>query len=197
LKPFFGSKEDAMRMARVDNDQFIIIKIIGFVGNPWKRSSLGFLVEFEDGETPLLPFTPDLMLTGPMEAYISSTPSLWPLRFKTGAEALRERTIFNKQIISGILVGVEILVNIRVFNGTDSSWYDSHKLPLDSIHVVVGQVVTLANKDKSVRVTIPVYADEFIFDALDVHMYLYTTLPSHAVIMDNTWVSKYPNIFKL
>ena len=96
LKPFFGSREDALRMARIDNDQFIIIKIVGFVGNPWKRSSLGFLVEFEDGDTPLLPFSPDLMLTGPMEAFVVSTPSLWPLRFKTGTEALRERTAYNK-----------------------------------------------------------------------------------------------------
>ena len=96
-----------------------------------------------------------------------------------------------------MIVGVEILVNIRVFNGTDSSWYDSHKLPLDSIHVVVGQVVSLANKDKSVRVSIPVYADEFIFDSLDVHMYLYSTLPSHAVLIDNTWATKYPNLFIL
>ena len=93
--------------------------------------------------------------------------------------------------------GLKVLVDIRVFNGVDSSWYDSHKLPVDDIHLVEGQVVSLGNKDKSVRVSIPVYADEFIFDSLDVHMYTYTVLHSHGVVVDNTWATKYPKIFKL
>ena len=84
-----------------------------------------------------------------------------------------------------------------MFNGTDSSWYDSHELPLGSIHLAVGHVVSLANHERSVRVAIPVYVDEFIFNALDVHMYLYTAVPSQGVVIDKTWKTKYPNIFKL
>ena len=137
------------------------------------------------------------MLTGPIEAFIAATPSLWPLRFKTGTEALRERTVYNKKSITGLVVGLEVFVNIRVFNGTDSSWYDSHELPLDSIHIAMGQVVSFANKEKSVRVAIPVYADEFLFNTLDVHMYLYTALPPQSVVIDSSWKNKYPKLFKL
>jgi hypothetical protein len=44
ISPFFGSDEDARRMAAVDDDQYDVQEIIAYRGDPNRRSFMQFLV---------------------------------------------------------------------------------------------------------------------------------------------------------
>ena len=131
-------------MARIDNDQFVIVKIIGYMGNPFKRSSIGVKVQFEDGDEPLLPLTPDLQNTGTFQDFVQANPSLWPLRFKSGAEALKEPV--QQTGYKELLVGDSVFVDLRLFNGVESSWYDQFGLPVEALHCFTGTVVDIIKK---------------------------------------------------
>ena len=54
LKLFVGNREDAYKVALLDADQFVILKIHYWRGDPSKRSDMFFFVEFTDGDAVLL-----------------------------------------------------------------------------------------------------------------------------------------------
>ena len=60
LHAFFGSRDDALRVARLDQDQYEISAINYYTENVFKRQSLLFNVSFADGSVIDLPLTPDL-----------------------------------------------------------------------------------------------------------------------------------------
>jgi hypothetical protein len=67
LKPFFGSTSEAYRAAMCDDDQYLIENIIGYTGDPERRSSMSFLVLFEDGDQIYVPYNQDLANSGPFQ----------------------------------------------------------------------------------------------------------------------------------
>ena len=197
LKPFFDSPEDALSMSRIDNDQFVIVKVLGYVGNTFKRSSINVKVQFDDGDEPLLPLTLDLTSAGPFKDFVEGTPSLWPLRFKTGAEAFKQRTLFNKQVIRELLVHDSIFVDLRLFNGVESSWYDQFNLPVGVLHCFSSTVVDKIKQGKMVRIHIPILTSNYDLDALDVHMYVHHTATPTFVVVDASWKISHPTMFQL
>ena len=70
LKLFTGSREEAYQAALLDADQFVIRKIHYWRGNPEKRSEMFFWVEFDDGDTVLLPYSKDLSSSVQFEEFV-------------------------------------------------------------------------------------------------------------------------------
>ena len=63
LKLFYGTKEEAFKMAQIDNDQYVITRFIAYRGDPDTRTTMEFEVEFRDGSHPWLPWSNDLFDT--------------------------------------------------------------------------------------------------------------------------------------
>ena len=127
LKPFFGSYEDALVIARHDQHQFTIVSFNFYTGNPHIRTSMTFNVTFEDG-TITLPYGGDFILSQQFEEYIMATPELFPLRFPVKI-ASREITKMEKLAITTVSPSVEAYVNLRIYDGRTSAWFDSLSLP--------------------------------------------------------------------
>ena len=69
LQLFIGSRESAIKLARLDDDQFIIDRILGYTGDPEKRSSMQFLVCYEDGEELFVKYSLDISSTKAFEDF--------------------------------------------------------------------------------------------------------------------------------
>ena len=65
LKPFVGDFDEAYHAAKTDDDQFLIITILDYVGEPEKRSDMRFFVKFEGSEDLWLDYNQDLANSKP------------------------------------------------------------------------------------------------------------------------------------
>ena len=127
LKPFFGTFEEAVSIARHDQHQFNIIQFNYYTGNPFLRTSMTFNITFEDG-TITMPYGGDFIDSQQFEAYILATPELFPLRFPVKV-ATREINRLERLAITSATPGMEAFVNIRIYDGKTSVWFDSLQLP--------------------------------------------------------------------
>ena len=127
LKPFFGTFEQALDIARHDQHQFKIISINYFTGNPFIRTSMTFNVTFEDG-TIDLPYGGDFISSQQFEDFTLAIPILFPLRFPANV-ALREVRKIEKLAITAVWPGVNAFVDFRIYDGRTSAWFDSLSLP--------------------------------------------------------------------
>ncbi len=66
---FSGSNDEALKIARLDDDQYVIDCIAGYSGDPEKRSTLQFLVRYEDGDELFVKYSPDITMTKAFEEF--------------------------------------------------------------------------------------------------------------------------------
>ena len=123
LKPFFGTFEQALQLARHDHHQFMISSINSFTGNPFVRTSMTFNVTLE-GETTDMPYSDDLAQSQQFEQYVLANPILFPLRF-TARRALQEVRKMESLAITSVQPFVEAFVDFRIYDGRSSAWFDS------------------------------------------------------------------------
>jgi hypothetical protein len=128
VHPFLGTDEQAYEVGKLDKDQYLILSIQGFVGNPNVRRSLQFYVEFERvGVTPV-PYTPDLATSTQFHSYIHARSILIPLRY-TVAEFKREKSRRNRLAINDTYLNTEGYIHLRYWDEDDKEWYDTLNVP--------------------------------------------------------------------
>jgi hypothetical protein len=76
VKLFIGTREEADRLAMEDADQFLIKRIIALRGNPAKRLTMEFEVEFDDGDIVWKEWDADLATTQQYADYCDSIKEL-------------------------------------------------------------------------------------------------------------------------
>ncbi len=128
VKPFFGSDKEAYEIAKLDKDQFDIMSINYFTGNPNMRSSLLFNVTFEGYDTRMLPYNIDLSNSAPFIEYINSNIILFPLR-TTAAVFSKYKTRRNKIPITTLVPATAAFLHLRYYDKSALSWYDKLLLP--------------------------------------------------------------------
>jgi hypothetical protein len=96
INPYIGNYESALQAAMRDNDQHLLSRIITFKGDPFKRFSTSFQVEFADGDIIWKQYDKDLANTTHFEDFCRSKPYLFPLIYPT--QALADAR--NKEIIA-------------------------------------------------------------------------------------------------
>ncbi len=136
VKPFIGSYDDAVRIAKLDQNQYHIVSINYYTGNPHIRNSMLFNVSFEDGSNVMLPYSNDLADSEQFNNYIQSKSVLYPLRY-TASEAKKAIASMNKLVIVDVDVGMSVYLDLRYFDGIDRAWFDSLDLPEKSKTYVV------------------------------------------------------------
>ena len=179
LKPFFGSYAEAVEMAKLDNNQFDIVSINFFSGNPHVRTSMSFNVTFNVGqgtETVNLNYTNDLARSQQFQDFVLSKPYLYPLR---SAEKVSRKQISNmkKLAMTDANLGDQLYLSLRYYDGTNSSWYDNLNLPEKDKDYVIKIRLTrwLNNAHTAVECYCAVYEDTLTLTSYD-HFTLTTTL---------------------
>ena len=122
LTLFSGSRLEAERLAKEDADQYSILTIAAYKGNPARRSSMEFEITFEDGDTRWRPFDRDLFNSVPYEDYCRKNKELFPLLYDAD-QVGKEQERINSEPITTVTPGQRVYVNIRYF-GFDN--FDDH-----------------------------------------------------------------------
>ena len=108
LKPFFGSRQGAIDLAKRDTDQYNADKIVSYWGDPDSR----FTMEFHD--SVWLPYTQDIFQMIQYEDFCNNTPGLYFLQYSSSI-AERNRKEVNKQPITSLKPGESICFDIRTW----------------------------------------------------------------------------------
>ena len=203
LKPFFGSKEDAIKMAKLDHNQFDIVGINYFTGNPHKRTSMLLNVTFAYNgitEAKMLPYGADIDRSQQFEIYINANPILFPLRYSASA-ATREINNMNRQAITRIVPNDTVYLNLRYFDGTDSAWFDSLDLPeKDKIYSVKIRVLAWENRNHTkLKAFCEIYNMEIILTTYDVYALVTTEedfVDDKNILVTVNLRQQYPRLFE-
>ena len=125
LKPFFGTRSEAIELAKRDSDQFDVERILAYRGDPDIRTTMEFNVLFKSGDAVWLTYTQDIFQMIQFENYCNDTPGLYFLQYSSKDADKRQRAV-NKQPITTLQPGESIYVDIRTWG---AQWYQSIGLP--------------------------------------------------------------------
>ena len=98
IKPFYGSREEAYRVALVGYNLYVIRAITAYRGDPEVRTTTSFEVVFEDDVW--LPYNPDLAASVPFQEYCRAHAPLFPLIF-SDKEFRSRRAATNQHTATG------------------------------------------------------------------------------------------------
>ena len=194
LKLFFGSREDAVRMAMIDADQFKVDIILAYSGDPMLRTSMEFLIRFADKSEVWVPWSDDLFETVQYEEFVRFIPALFPLLLRV-KETQHQITSLNRTKITEVHPGDEVLIDIRCYG---HSWYDALPVPDRHIHTFVAKHIFGAYSSSSqlkISVSCPLLKRTLIVNHLFVKQYgLGVRSRSEIFEIDAAFVEMHPSI---
>ncbi len=196
LKPFFGSKKEAFKVALRDKDQFVIERIVSYKGDPSRRSSVSFLVKFIDGDERWLPFGTDIATSGPFEDFCLNTSELRPLLVSL-KEWKVEAASLNRIGITTVSPGDKCFVDLRAWG---HGYYDA--LPMEDKYAGVRYVVECrytqwSYKGRHDRIDLhcPLFKLKFIWSAVDVMLYgMHMELAQGFILVDEELCRRFKEI---
>ena len=156
-----------------------------------------FLVEFDDGDKVLLPYSKDLSSFVQFEEYVYAEPQLFPLRFNA-ADAAKRVTAMRKEPIRGVEVHDVFYLDLRYW-GYD--WFDTLDLPnaYTTTYVVECKYVAwhTRRRYRFIQVMCPLF-DE-VLDHLWDHYYVFCygsirALTNAHTLIDEQFCLRYPDI---
>ena len=133
LSLFFGNKEEAMKAATRDDEQFTVTRILSYRGDSNRRTEMMFTVEYADGDILEVPWTYDLFQCVAYETFCKSKPHLFHLTMDTGM-ADKFRNDFRKKDITTVKPGDTVFIDLRFF--TDA-WFEELNLPDSDLYAYV------------------------------------------------------------
>lgn len=192
LKPFFGTKEEALRVAMLDDDQYIIRAIIAYKGDPRSRLSMSFEVAFEDGSVVWVPWSKDLADSVPFENFCQNNLQLSVLLIPS-KEVNRWVSSLNSLPISKIKPGDEVYVNLRSWG---ELWYQGLPIPdpLHSSYYVRSRYTKWQNvKHTRIWIEFPDFDAPYVVDHFFVTTYgSLHELPHGSTLVDSALLERYP-----
>jgi hypothetical protein len=158
LQVFFGSREEALVLARQDDQQHLVTAITAHRGDVYKRAEMTFLVQWADGDEQWMLYKPDIIDTEAFEIYCTNhTFILLRLLLMTVTVVNRLTKEANLGGIPAALVNTDFYFNLRSFGGL---WYDArHLLPnRDSVtYLVPARICQLVNaRGKKVQIQVKI-----------------------------------------
>jgi RNase H-like domain found in reverse transcriptase/Integrase zinc binding domain len=185
LSVFNGTREEAIQASRLDNQQYEITRILGYRGNPEKRTTMEFLILFADGSEVWRVYDKDIDATQSYELFCNQNHELrYLLRNADQMRSTRKYLVSHPFFIAP---SSTCYVNLRSWG---QLWYDSLNLPnqYTSRYVVLaiyGNTVTYRGIQR-VETTFPVFDERFEGkDALD---FEWITLWGTCTELDPSWI---------
>ena len=127
---FIGDRDTAFKASLTDADQHQIEKFCAYIGDPSKRQTCEFEVEFRDKSKLWLPWSKDLFDTIHYESFCRERRELYPLLF-TVAEAKKQISAVLSQEITAVVPGDEVYVSLQAIC---PYYYDSLETILTDIY---------------------------------------------------------------
>lgn len=195
LKPFWGSAEDAYKVALLDQDQYVIDDILAYRGDPHERTTMEFEVAFADGTVVWLPWSHDLFNSVPYEEFCRRHRPLFPLIY-TRNQAQTKRSDFLRRDITEVVPGQIVFVDLRAWG---AEWYRQMNLPNKdhTNYVVECRYLDFTRRSRK-RITLecPLFHQIYTWSAYDI--YLYGTVDQFdlrtMVLVDSSFISNYPRL---
>jgi hypothetical protein len=191
LKIFYGSRDEAKEMAKLDNDEYTISEFLAYRGDPVLRTSMEFLVKFEDGDEVWLPWSKDLFDTIQYENYCRSHLPLRPLLLPE-ATARRERQSLIRSRIVEVTEGDIVFVDLRTYG---AGWYATLPLPnKDRVSYFLQYVYGTFNASHTrIQCHCPLFDEQYYVDRDFVQRYgSVFELPAGGTLIDAAFLRKYP-----
>ena len=143
---FAGSRDDAVHLARHDNNQWSITAVTGWRGDPDVRGSLAVRVLFDTGESVWMLHSSDVTESTQFHLYCEQHPPLQQLTL-TRAAANKVTTALNRSPIT-LVLGQQVLLDIRFLSHL-AYQLRSYNIPdkYDTRYVIPA-VVSKVNKTK-------------------------------------------------
>ena len=163
LKLFHGTLEQAKEIAMLDQDQYLIDRILAYRGNPLTRTTMSFEVRFNDGSVVWKPWDRDLSDTIQFEDFCRSRIELYPLLHdaKLAQKLVRE---MNASPITEVTPGDKVWVDLRSYGAT---WYEGLSIPdVDHIRYVVEYVYVrwVGKKNLKIEAQCKAFKEFFVVD---------------------------------
>jgi len=200
VKPFFGTRKQAIAIARHDQHQFDIVSFNFYTGNPFLRTTMVFNVTFEDG-TVNLPYGGDFIFSRQFEEYCQSQPELFPLLFpaKTALQKIKQ---MQSLAITNFQPGMDGFVNIRIYDGRTSMWFDSLKLPIKDKPYITPIRFTkwYGSNQRVIEAVVPIFGEQhskytLYLTAYDLMAYVFPDHPYWTtVLLEDRDLIRYPQI---
>ena len=196
LKMFHGTEAEGYKAALLDADQHVIRRILRWKGDPMKRTTMEFKVEFEDGDIIWLTYSKDLDESVQYGNYIDAHPYLYPLRFKAN-HASKQVASIRKLAITAVQPDDLVYVELRCAFGLE--WYDTLSIPdkYDVIYVVVVQYIKWRDRHHKFIQPKVLVLDEVMrdWDNYDVVSFGSSkNLTDDMYVIDETFVVQHPEI---
>ena len=196
IQPFFGNHDAALQAALRDHNQFFISRIITFKGDPFRRHSTSFQVEFADGDIIWKNYDKDLSDTAQFEDFCRSHQFLWPLVYQTQADADKR----NREIIKTPITynnGDSIYVNLYAWTAEK---YHSYELPnaYDTNYYILATCSNKNNKptEPKIKLTFPVFRVSFTINNSFIYSYCKSHLPPNSVLVTDAFAQQHPKVRK-
>ena len=195
---FIGSREQALEAANWDADQYEVKTIISHRGDPTKRSTLEFLVEFADGDKVWIGYgigNNNISKTVQFESYCRSKPELFLLLF-TEREARKLISERNKKQITSLEPGSIFYLDIRTYG---HEWYESLKLPNHNVNTYVTKcrVIKWVTFRYKIEVLDESLGIEFYYRTHDVLSHAYrSSLSPLDILVDSEFLKLYPQVLQ-
>jgi hypothetical protein len=195
VKLFVGNRAQAEEVGRSDADQHMIARFVAYIGDPSKRTTCEFEVEFCDGSVVWLPWSNDLFQTVPYEHFCRTNRELFPLLFTHEQSRPRIREV-RQQSIDLVGPGESVYFSLRNVN---PYWYDTIDLN-DPYHINYVVLLTYQSwstpySTKYIHGSIPAFnLDMPKLDNYFVSFYGCThTLAPSMVLLDSSYFNLHPN----
>jgi hypothetical protein len=192
LKIFIGTKDEAYKVALLDNDQYVVVKYLAYRGDPDTRSTVEFEIYYQDNTTSWLTWSQDLYSTIQYEDFCSSRPELRPLLYKQ-TEAQADKTKINKKPITTVKPGDTVYVDLRYYG---FAWYESLLLP-DSAHVlyVVEMLyIDLSSSKRKITAKCILFDEVLVFDHYTVVRFGSNKNVNDMKLIDAKFCIQYPQV---
>ena len=198
VKPFFGTREEALEVAKYDRNQYSIVSFNYFTGNPHVRQSLSFNVTFEDG-TIDMPYSSDLADSSQFDQYVNTYQVLYQLRYITVQEAKSAASALRRTSITIIKPGDIVFLHLRYYDGRNAMWYDAIGFPeKHKQYVVESRVLRSCNKQCTrMELYLPLFDNKVIIDSYDATLYVINESdfdPDTMILVDTSYFQQYPKL---
>jgi hypothetical protein len=194
LRVFVGDEAAASAAALLDDDQFPIDSILAYKGDPEVRTTMDFLVLFQDGSKLWLPYSEDLHSTAQYEAFCTSIPHLRVLRYPT-SQVGRVNAAINKSPITEVVVGDRVYVDLRSYGHI---WFDSLDLPeaLQKCYVVEYVYTKISNSRRTIWASCAVFQEMWRLNHVFVMDYGAVKIfdPRLMVLIDDAFLRSQPSV---
>jgi hypothetical protein len=194
LKPFYGPYDEAYRVALNDNDQHVILRILAYLGDLSKRTSLDFKVMWHDGSVTWEPWSRDLYESLPFETYCRSKHFLTPLVHPASTIIKQHKQLKATPVTSAINFGDVCYVDLLHWG---SAWFHALNLPdTDTKTYVVKSRYGVKNK-KMIEIHFILFGNTTYVDNVWIQLYgSIINMTEHMVEVTSEFANEYPQVMQ-